>query len=146
MYQKYFVNQKSEYDCGIACLSMIFKLNKINILYENISKSINKDGEMISLYDIIRFSNKNHLRAEGYKNVHINNVKTPCIAHIVQNNIQHFVVILKILKDKVLIADPASRIMYVKKTDFEKKYTGVVIQFNKSKDLLRDIFHNKNLK
>lgn len=142
--KKSFVNQTSSNDCGLACLAMILKLNGINISLEEIKNKTKIYDEQASVYDIIKFSKKCGVEASGYKKVNLQKVKTPCIAHIInEDNTQHFVVILKILKDKVLIADPAKDILYVDKKDFMKKYSGVVIYFDKKQNILKDILKNK---
>lgn len=142
--KKSFVNQTSSNDCGLACLTMILKLNGINISLDEIKNKTKIYNEQASVYDIIKFSKKCGVDAVGYKKVSLKNIKVPCIAHIVnEDNTQHFVVILKIFKDRVLIADPAKDILYIDKKDFVKKYTGVVIYFNKKENILNEIIKNK---
>lgn len=140
-----FVNQTTCNDCGLACLTMILKSFGINVSLDDIKVDFKNGDEKASVYDIIKLSNKYGVTAGGYKNVIIDNAKLPCIAHVIDDDKQHFVVVMRVLKDKVLIADPARRIMYVDKTDFLKKYTGVVVMFEKKIDVLKDVLKNKKM-
>lgn len=141
----YFVNQTSCNDCGLACLTMILKYYGINITLHNLKKEIGIGDEKASVYELIKFSKKKGLYATGYKKVSIDKIKTPCIAHLIEDGKQHFVVVKNILKNKILVADPASRIMYVDKSDFLKKYTGVVIMFEKKSNFANLILKNRNM-
>lgn len=140
-----FVNQTSCNDCGLACLTMILKSFGINVSLDDIKHDFKMGDEKASVYDIIKLSNKHGVIASGYKNVIIDSAKLPCIAHVIDEDKQHFVVMMRVLKDKVLIADPARRIMYVDKTSFLEKYTGVVIIFEKKTDVLKDVLKNKKM-
>lgn len=141
----YFVNQTSCNDCGLACLTMILKFYGVNVTLAELKKEINIGDEKASVYDLIKFSKKKNIEATGYKNVSIDNIKTPCIVHLINDEKQHFVVVIKVLKNKILVADPASRIMYVSKSDFLKKYTGVAIMFEKKSNFLNLVIKNKSM-
>ncbi len=143
--EKCFVNQTSCNDCGLACLSMILKHHGINVSLDDLKADFKKGDEKASVYDIIKLSSKYNVDASGYKNVVIDNANLPCIAHVIDDDKQHFVVVAKVLKDKVLIFDPARKIMNIQKTDFLKKYTGVVIMFEKKNNLIKDVLKNKKM-
>ena len=146
MNKKCFVNQKSINDCGAACLAMILKLNNIKVSLDEIKRELKISKEGVSAYEIIKYSKSKGLDAVGYKNIGLCDLKAPCIIHTVnENNIQHFVVFLKEYKNKVLIADPASKIMYVSKEDLEKKYTRIAILFEEKFSLLKTIIKNKKI-
>ena len=105
-----------------------------------IKKQIPIKKEGVSAYDIIMLSKKYAIDAYGYKNVDIDKIKTPFIAHVINvNNTQHFIVVLKVFKDKLLIADPASKIMYIKKDVFLKKYTKIAITFEKKENFVNPL-------
>ena len=144
--KKCFVNQKSINDCGIACLAMILKLNNIKVSLEEMKKELKISKEGVSAYEIIKYSKDKNLDAVGYKNIEISDLKAPCIIHLAnENNTQHFVVFLKEYKNKVLIADPSSKIMYVNKEDLERKYTRIAILFEEKFSLFKTIIKNKVL-
>ena len=143
--KNWFVNQTSCNDCGLACLTMILKYYGLTVSLGELKKNLKFTDESVSVYDIVKLSKEKGILATGYKNVHLQDTKPPCIAHLIDNEKQHFVVLLKVLKNKVLIADPARRIMYVDKISFLKKYTGVIISFEGKKKVVYPIFKNKKI-
>ncbi len=140
-----FVNQTSSNDCGLACLTMILRYYGYNVSLNDLKKDFNFKDEKVSVYDMIKLSSKKKIMASAYKSVPLENAKLPCIVHLVDNEKQHFVVLLKVLKNEVLIADPARRIMYVDKASFLKKYTGVIMMFEAPKKVINPIFKNKKI-
>lgn len=147
MTNNFFVQQKNINDCGVACIAMILKLNGINANYQDIKSKIKLKNEGISAYDIINIAKEYGTTAIGYKNYNIDNIKEPVIAHLLNDNkLQHFVIILEVCKDKVKIADPSSKIMYVSRKWFDKHYTGIIIKFKETNNLsIKNIFKNKRL-
>lgn len=140
-----FVNQTSYNDCGLACLSMIFKSYGLKVDLKDLKEEFLVKDKMVSVYDLVKISSKKGIHAIGYKNVLLENVKPLCIAHVIDNDRQHFVVLIKVLKNRVLIADPSRRIMYVDKTSFLKKYTGVIIAFDRKESFIKPIIKNKKI-
>ncbi len=130
MDNSFFVNQESANDCGAACLTMILRLfgKRINLAEVKENLSFQQDGT--SAYEIINLSRKYGLMAEGYKNYDLKNAAFPFIAHVItEGNLQHFVVVIRVTKNKILVADPASRVTYVNLSDFTERYTGIAITF-----------------
>ena len=131
-----FTKQLNTNDCGIACLSMIFKYYNIDVGYDSIKKEAKCDREGVSAYEIIRLSLKHSLVAEAYKDVDIDNIKQPFIAHVIsEDNVQHFVVVYKVSEKNVLVADPSFGIRNVPKTIFLKRFTRVGITFRRNEGL-----------
>ncbi len=123
---------------------MILNINNINVSFEEIKRNIIYDDIGASAYDIIKFANKKGLNAEGYKNMDLNKLKNPCIVHTInEDQTQHFVVFLKEYKNKVLIADPAKKIMFVDKKHFLNKYTKIAIIFKNELSFKDMLFSNK---
>lgn len=110
---------------------MILNYYDKKINYDNLKSEFKMDEVGTSAYEVIRVAKKHGLNAEGYKNFKINkSLHFPVIAHVVNNNLQHFVVVLKVFKEKILIADPARGVMEILKKDFAKTYTGIAIVFS----------------
>ncbi len=108
----------------------------INVSYENIKSKIKIDNQGVSAYEIVRVAKEYGVKAIGYKNYFLKNtLNFPFIAHTVNNNIQHFVVVLKITNNKVKISDPSRGILYLNKDEFKKIYTGISIVFNNDNSL-----------
>lgn len=144
MNKKFFVNQSSINDCGAACLAMMLNLFGKKVSLEDIKRKLPLKKDGVSAYDIIKLSSEYGVSAEGYKNCKLENLKLPLIAHVInENGLQHFVVLLKILKNKVLIADPASNIFFISMGEFKKHYTGIVILFKEK--LSKSSFHKEKV-
>lgn len=130
MNKSFFVSQTSVNDCGAACLAMILNLSGKKVLLENIKDKLPIEEDGVSAYDIVKLSSKYGVSAKGYKNCNLEDINLPAITHVInENGLQHFVVLLKVLEDKVLVADPASNISLIKKEEFKKHYTGISILF-----------------
>jgi len=102
-----FYRQLDSMDCGPTCLKMIAKYYgkyyPIEILREK--SQLSRDG--VSLYGIAEAAESigfTTIAAKVNFNQLINDVTLPCIVHWKQN---HFIVVYKIRKNKVYVADPA---------------------------------------
>ena len=98
MDRKYFTNQTSVNDCGAACLTMILKLFDIKVSLDDIKDKLQIKEDGVSAYDIINLSKEYGICATGYKNCTLENIKLPAIVHVInKNNLQHFMVLLKVM-------------------------------------------------
>lgn len=112
---KNIVIQHDEKDCGPACLCMIAK----------------KIGLDATAY---RCTVKEIEEAVNNKEVHL-----PIVAHIVSDSgYLHYVVVYGIRKTSVVIGDPAKGLVKIKKCQFYKKWTGIMIDYKKSIDYQYD--------
>lgn len=148
MNKNFFISQSSVNDCGAACLAMMLNLFGNKVCLDEIKNKLLPEEDGVSAYDIIKLSSKYGIDAKGYKNCDIETTNLPAIAHVVnENGLQHFVVLLKVLNDKVLVADPASNVGFIKKEEFKKRYTGIMILFKNvvDKTIFKDEL-NKALK
>ena len=116
------IKQYDSTDCASACLASIswHYGKKISVVELSEILEINKKGT--SIFDLCETAEKIGLSASAYKKnekFDIKELELPCIAHVYQEDgLAHFIVIYKIKKDKVIIADPAIGIIKVDKTDF----------------------------
>lgn len=146
MYEKYFVKQESINDCGVACLLMILKNYGINESFDNLKKKIKIEENGVSAFEIVKTAKKYNLTCIGYKNVNINNLSLPAIVHTTNNEgMGHYMVLLKVLKTKVLIADPLNKIMYMDKLEFFKVYSNIVLTFKENNNYFQILIKNKSL-
>ena len=119
-----FYRQLDQMDCGPTCLRMVAKHHgksydlqylrkKSNITREGVSLGgIAEAAESIGFHTLAVSLNFNKLAGE---------VPFPCIAHWRQH---HFVVVHKIKKDKVYVADPAHGLVTLSKKDFLNGWVG----------------------
>ena len=119
-----YIKQYDSTDCAVACLASIcwhygrkISLSEIRESYE-----ISKNGA--SILDICKAAEVMGMQAEALKRVENfdeKELRLPCIAHVYQEDgYGHFVIIYKITKDKVVIADPAIGIVKNNRNDFFK--------------------------
>ena len=141
------VVQKSVNDCGIACLLYVLKYFGKNVTYKKLEEKIIKEKDGISAYEIIKVSKEFGISSCGYKNLKVNkNLTFPLIAHTINNNVQHFVVVLKVSNNNVYIMDPSYGLITKQKDEFNKSYTGVAILFkNHNPYLLNNVINRKTI-
>ncbi len=144
--KKLHVHQEKTNDCGIACLLMILKYYNINVTYNELSKYFRLTKNGVSAYDVIKVAQLYGLKAKGVKVLSVDVLNQPFIAHIItEEDIQHFVVVKKVIKDKVLLMDPASEINWVTKEEFFKTFSGIAILFENQQQIIPSLKENKGL-
>lgn len=145
--EKEMVVQKSVNDCGIACLLYVLKYFGKNVTYKKLEEKIIKEKDGISAYEIIKVSKEFGISSCGYKNLKVNkNLTFPLIAHTINNNVQHFVVVLKVSNNNVYIMDPSYGLITKQKDEFNKSFTGVAILFkNHNPYLLNNVINRKSI-
>lgn len=130
-----YVLQTNSYDCGIACLQTIFLLHNKRINRASLTSLINKEKYGVSMYDLITSSNSLGLNALGVS-AKIDNMKDslPCIAHtIIDKEMYHFIVILEIHDDYILVMDPSYGLKKIDRSVFETITTNKYIIFSNTK-------------
>lgn len=113
-----FFYQHDSMDCGPACLRMIAKYYGRHYTIESLRQKCHISREGVSMLGI-----SNAAEDIGFKTigVHISyaqfkeEVPFPCIVHWRQN---HFIIVYKIKKDTVFVADPASGLIKYTKKEF----------------------------
>lgn len=132
MFNKYYcIKQHDQKDCGIACLVTIAKQYKLKTsiakvreiagttLYGTSALGIIKAANHIGFTaKIVRISNKEDIFKKFPK---------PAIAHVIKENVQHFIVIHRVTKKKLIIADPSKGIVKYTPEEFFKIWTDVLI-------------------
>lgn len=114
-------------DCGAACLRMISKHYGKYYTAERMRRITNLTREGVSLLGISDAAEKLGMHTMGVKTefdkLEEENV-TPFIAHWKQ---QHFVVVYKISKTKVYVADPAAGLINYLKADFIRHWASTEV-------------------
>ncbi|RDY30449.1 peptidase domain-containing ABC transporter [Lachnotalea glycerini] len=128
----YCVKQHDIQDCGPACIATIAKQYGLKLSVSKIREAAGTDLEGTSVYGIIqaaqklKFSTK-AVRVEKKEEI-FDNLPTPLIAHvIIDDALLHFVVVHKITKNYILVADPGRGMMKYKPDDFFKIWSDVLI-------------------
>lgn len=132
MKRKYITKQEDIKDCGAACLSSIIKYYGGYVPMEILRDDTLTNTEGTTAYHLVLALKKYGFDATGYKLEDIlkEKIVLPAIAHVViDNNLNHFVVIYKIDKANktILLMDPAYGYKILSIKDFEKIWTKVIL-------------------
>lgn len=118
-------------DCGAACLATICRQYGLKTPITKIREVAGTDTQGTNGYGVIKAAEQLGFSAKGVrgnKEAFFSEFPLPAIAHIVvDGTLLHYVVIHKITKKKVTIADPAKGIVKYKPEEFFKLWTGVLI-------------------
>lgn len=127
----YCVKQHDITDCGAACLATISKQYGFKTSITRIREIAGTDKQGTNAYGLIKAAESLGFTAKGVKGnqeAFFSEFPLPCIAHVVvDGTLLHYVVIHKITKKKVLVADPGKGIVEYTPEDFFKIWTGVLI-------------------
>ncbi|MGB0868219.1 MAG: peptidase domain-containing ABC transporter [Flavobacteriales bacterium] len=130
-----FINQMDQKDCGPTCLRMIAKYYKRNISIEKLRLLSETTREGSSLKNMSDTAEHVGFRTLGIK-VSFDKFKEdgvfPCIVYWNQS---HFVVVYKIAKDKVFIADPAHGLVTLNVSQFLNSWIGENANRNSDKGI-----------
>jgi ATP-binding cassette subfamily B protein len=141
VFKKYpFVKQEGIKDCGCACLLMIMKYYNGNASIEYLRRLTYTNKNGTNAYNLVNASIQLGFEAKGFSLSfeNLNEVNLPCIAHvIIDEKYKHYIVIYKILYDKkkIVIADPSSSIKSISFEEFNKIWTGVIINLYPSRSI-----------
>lgn len=122
--------QDNNYSCGVYCIKMILKYYHYDIKTKEIKERCRLTSEGISVYGLICCLKSYHFDAKAYEcdlKTLLSEAKLPCIIHIINENMTHFVVLYQITKKYLLIGDPAQGLVKLTEKEVEKVFTGVCI-------------------
>lgn len=118
----YCIKQHDITDCGAACLATICKQNGYKIGITKIREVAGTDKQGTNAYGVIKAAEALGFSAKGVKGnkeAFFSEFPLPCIAHvIVDGSLLHYVVIHKITKKQVIIADPGVGIVKLTPEEF----------------------------
>lgn len=148
------VKQYDSTDCACACLASIARHYGSNISLANVIglSTINKDGmnllEVENLADKIGFDAYTMKKTVNFDETQI---KIPCIAHVIlEDGMHHYIVIYKVKKNKIIIADPSLGVLSIERSDFfystcTKKsqyiWSGILIFLNPNESFSKKSFY-----
>lgn len=118
----YCIKQHDITDCGAACLATICKQNGYKTGITKIREAAGTDKQGTNAYGVIKAAEQLGFSAKGVKGnkeAFFSEFPLPCIAHVVvDGQLLHYVVIHKITKKQVIIADPGVGIVKLKPEEF----------------------------
>lgn len=118
----YCIKQHDITDCGAACLATISRQNGYKIGITKIREVAGTDKQGTNAFGVVTAAENLGFSAKvvkGDKEAFFTNFPLPCIAHVVvDGGLLHYVVIHKITKKQVIIADPAEGIVKLTPQEF----------------------------
>jgi ATP-binding cassette subfamily B protein len=117
-----YYRQLESMDCGPTCLRMIARYYGKNFSLETLRQKTRRSRSGVSLLGISKAAEQIGFRTVGAK-VSFESLQTttnlPCIAHW---NQEHFIVIYKIKRGRVYVADPGRSLLSYQKKEFLEKW------------------------
>ncbi len=131
MKKSILVKQRDMSDCGAACLASVAAYFGLQIPVSKIREYAGTDKQGTSLYGLIKAAELLHFQAKAVKTTEIdlNAIPVPTIFHLVlENGIQHFVVVYGVRKNHVRFMDPSSgQLIHQPILSFKNSWRGIVI-------------------
>ena len=125
------IKQHDITDCGAACLASVAAHFDLQFPIARIRQYAFTDKKGTNLLGMIEAAGKLGFKAKGVKGSPdcLSEIPKPTIAHVVVNEkLQHFVVIYKVTKNEVVIMDPADGKFHKKTFEtFNKEWSGILI-------------------
>ena len=136
------VRQYDQIDCGPAALLSVLEYYGGNTNLVKMRELCNTTTNGSTMLDLVNASKEIGFEAAGATGEYedLMKEKMPCIAHVVvENNLQHFIVVYKITKDKAIIGDPGKGRDKLSKEEFLKIWKSkTVILFQPTDKLLNE--------
>jgi ATP-binding cassette subfamily B protein RaxB len=125
--------QNEANECGMACLCMIANYHGNGVNLSDLRLSLNDDGQGLSLKGIIEQASLINLssRALQLALTELSQLTCPAILHW---NFSHFVVLTKVNKNGIYIADPARGKRFVPIDEVNTSFTGVALELTPNQD------------
>jgi ATP-binding cassette subfamily B protein len=127
-------------ECGTTSLAMIFKYYGLYNIQRALGEMAGVDTQGTDLYTLSRIGTLFGFKTEGYELDYegLQNVSLPCIAHYEG---VHFIVVYKISKTHVWVADPAYGKDQFTKKEFLTKWNGTALTLQPTDH----VFKNKDM-
>lgn len=126
------VLQESTYDCAACSLLMIYRYYGGEETLENIKRRMPIKREGTSFLELKEAAKTLKLDAKCYEASlqDLKHIKGPFIAHVSKGEYYHYLVIYKIRKNQLLVADPAAGILvWMNQKRFQKIFLNHVMTF-----------------
>jgi ATP-binding cassette, subfamily C, bacteriocin exporter len=125
------IKQRDLSDCGVACLAAIATHYGARLSVAHLRQISGTDQNGTTVFGLVQASKLLGFIAKAVKAkpVHLSEIALPAIAHVtVREQGFHYIVILKIKKNRVTAMDPATgRFLSQTLAEFERGWTGVLI-------------------
>ena len=126
------VKQHDIKDCGVCSLASIIQYHGGYVPFERLRLDTNTTKDGTNALSILEAAKKYGFAVKGILVDSLDNldISMPVIAHLdFKNGYKHFVVIYNISPQKVILMDPARGKVVMKRKEFEKSFTKVILMF-----------------
>jgi len=125
------VKQRDITDCGAACLVSVAAYFGLHIPVTRVRLLAGTDKQGTSLQGLMNAAERLRFRVRGAKagGILLSGIPVPTIFHqLLENGLQHFVVVYKITKKRVRFMDPMTgKLICRPVNDFKKNWSGVIL-------------------
>jgi len=125
------VKQRDITDCGAACLASVAEYYKLALPVARIRQLAGTDKKGTTILGLAEAAEKLGFESKGVKAPFesLFKIPTPAIAHVIVNEVlQHYVVIYKVSKSVIQFMDPADGQMHRKShEEFKKEWSGTLL-------------------
>ena len=116
------VKQHDKVDCGAACIATVARQYGLRVSLTKMREAAGTDAGGTNLLGMIKAAESIGLTAKGAKGSKesfFSKFPLPCVAHVItKEGLRHYIVIHKISKKKLVIADPAHGIIKISTSKF----------------------------
>jgi len=135
------IRQHEQTDCGAACLASVFKYYGLKVPVSKIREEAGTDKMGTNIFGLLEAAKKYGFDTKSVQAteeaLHAD-LPVPFIAHVItENNLLHYIIIHKVTKNQVVVADPAKGIVKYSVTDFLKMWTNVLILIVPNENFIR---------
>ncbi len=131
------IKQHDITDCGPACLSSVFAWHGLRVPLSQVRMKASTDKKGTNLLGLCQAAEAYGMECKGLKVDFdfLRSLEVPAIAHILKDNLQHFVVVFGVCENKVYLMDPAvGKMEFRKEMDFRESWTGILLFLEPGKD------------
>lgn len=133
------IKQHDNRDCGAACVATIFRYYGINVPLVKVREKMKVDKNGSSLYAISLCAEEFNFITEVLEGtfseleeeIDKGTIKLPIIVHCIERDLGHFVIIKKLMKNKIKVFDPAKGDITITIKEFISKWTGYLVTIKK---------------
>lgn len=120
-------------ECGLACLAMIANYHGHKTDLNSLRRKYSISSKGATLTDLIKLGDSLQMSARPLRLEleELNQLKTPCVLHW---DLNHFVVLKSVKKDKITIHDPAVGVRVLKLEEVSQHFTGIALELTPTPD------------
>ena len=139
MKNRYYI-QHDLRDCAAACLATVLYSHNIKLPLVKVREKLKIDRNGASIEAILTVARGYMMNADAYhcsieeliNEVHEKKLMLPMIAHIISDNLQHYVVIKKINNKTIKYFDPIGKMKTMTIEHFSEIWTGYIVNIEKN--------------